>query len=797
MHQGSLKSAVRRSLSRSLLLPSDDDNETIQTKANGKAKVTAVGSISARAHQGRDPTPAKGKEEEEKALAYRNSSDFQLMQVSREAHKLTQMIDSWSMARHVQGSSEFFAEDLLRGAIGLQESLDMLKKLQDVSKKMPQVSNKQKQNIVDKRYEKMSPQEFGYEGFRVGDYQRRICEPRVSSDDFSRSCIEELKQVIKESLHKQNIMFDDDDKNSSSRSMQYSAISNLEDKYLRQNMEPLNSSGQPKKARSSNLVAKLMGLEETPLKTIQPAKKKEKNFVSPPRPRFDIEMPKARKSHFLVQNNEQQDNRLDNLIETMHFKGLVKRSHIEEKGLEPTFFSTEELEQCGRNLQRVDQLPPIVIMKPLHWHGRDNNVQNETLANALMQDKIQEIKLVKENNRPDYHKHILAEKQEPKEWKHMERHVAKTLPYYVDNKQQRKKVIITQKLNNKETKPARLNMKQQEDKGVQATRNKVLNPKTSMVQPKHNGEPQHQDPKSHYRTIAKAITNSSKDTAKSGVKATRRAAIAISANEDTKCNESDTAIKHCIKVNDILKAVCGSNGSILVEQMNKEKKSSNSAADNLNKDPEIFAEAIPKTNQDIQISKLKEIVELPDCKKVGVESTVGDELKSVLLSSHSFLSCVKKLFGVDASRSINYQKESASMDRKIHSKLYLDVSEELMARKYLQLKNTFHPLMQAQSWGRIIYFSIDKLVEEINKEISKLASYSELQSIDACEGSLYISLERELMSKDTIINSVWDIGWDCWICFEEADQVVDEVSKQIFSRLIEEAALELTQDCTL
>ncbi|XP_074563294.1 uncharacterized protein LOC141819930 isoform X2 [Curcuma longa] len=794
MHQGSLKSAVRRSLSKSLLLPSDDDNETIQTRANGKAKTTAaVGSMSARARQGRHPTPAKGKEEEEKALAYRNSSDFQLMQVSREAHKLTQMIDSWSMARHVCGSSEFFAEDLLRGAIGLQESLDMLKKLQDGSKKMPQVSNKQKQNILDKRYEKMSPQEFSSEGFRVSDHQRRICEPRVSSDDFSRSCIEELKQVIKESLHKQNIMFDDD-KSSSSRSMRYSAISNLEDKYLRQNMEPLNSSGQPKKARSSNLVAKLMGLEEAPLKTIQPVRKEERNFVSPPRPRFDIEMPKARKSHFLVQNNERQDNRLDDLVEIMHFKGLLKRSQIEEKGLEPMFFSTEELEQCGRNLQRVDQLPPIVIMKPLHWHCRDNNVQDEPLANALMQDKIQDIKLVKENNRPDYHKHILAEKQELKEWKHMERHVANTSPYYVNNKQQRKKVIITQKLNSVETKPTRLNMKQQEDKGVQATRNKVLNPKTSMVQLKHNGEPQHQDPKSHYRTIAKAITNSSKDTTKSGVKATRRAAITISANEDMKGNESDTAIKHCIKVNDILKAACGSNGSILIEQMNKEKKSSNS--DNLNKDPETIAEAILKTNQDVQNSKLKEIVELPDCKKIGVETTVEEELKSVLLSSQSFLSCVKKLFSVDATRSINYQKESASMDRKVHSKLYLDISEELMAQKYIQLKNTFHPLMQGQSWGRIKYFSIDKLVEEINKEISKLASYSELQSIDACEGSLYLSLERELMSKDTIINSVWDIGWDCWICFEEADKVADEVSDQIFSQLIEEAALELTQDCT-
>lgn len=218
-------------------------------------------------------------------------------------------------------------------------------------------------------------------------------------------------------------------------------------------------------------------------------------------------------------------------------------------------------------------------------------------------------------------------------------------------------------------------------------------------------------------------------------------------------------------------------------------------ADNLNKDYKIIDEAIPMTNQDERNSKFSEVIHLPDYKKVGVEFAIRDDLKSALLSSQSFLSCVKYLFSVDATRTINYLKQSTNIDRKVAPpKLYLDISEELMAQKYNQLKYTIHPLLQAQPWGRITYLSIDKLVEEVSNGISKLTSYNDINGVDAGEGSLHIRLERELMSKNTVINSALDIGWEWWICLEEADKVVDEVSKQIFSRLVEEAAVELTRD---
>lgn len=214
-------------------------------------------------------------------------------------------------------------------------------------------------------------------------------------------------------------------------------------------------------------------------------------------------------------------------------------------------------------------------------------------------------------------------------------------------------------------------------------------------------------------------------------------------------------------------------------------------AGNLTKDHEIFCEA-SRPRDDQQSCKPVEIVQLPDFEKVnGAEARRGEGLNNIFLSSESFLSCAKKFFGLDATLPMYNEREVSAEIRKLNSKLILDVSEELMARKYHQKKNTIHSLMQGQPWARITYSSIDKLVEEISIGITKLTSYSKVDSLDTSEGILYMKLEKDLMCKDTALSSAWDHGWDQWLCLEEAAQVVEEVGEQILSRLIEEAALKL------
>ncbi|KAL0905835.1 hypothetical protein M5K25_024274 [Dendrobium thyrsiflorum] len=63
---------------------------------------------------------------------------------------------------------------------------------------------------------------------------------------------------------------------------------------------------------------------------------------------------------------------------------------------------------------------------------------------------------------------------------------------------------------------------------------------------------------------------------------------------------------------------------------------------------------------------------------------------------------------------------------------------------------------------------------------------------DACyEDTLYYMLEKDLHCNETILNVIWDEGWDDWICMEEGDEVAMEVSERIFFRLLVEVAKDL------
>ncbi|CAL9119362.1 unnamed protein product [Musa textilis] len=803
MHQDSLKSAIRRSLTKPLQLPSADGHEAVQYRAIGKPKTgSAMEFTSGRSHSGQDPASSKGREEEQ-AAAYRNSNDFQLLQVSREAHRLAQVIDSWSNSANIDSRSQFFVDDLLRGALDLQESLDMLKKLQDASKKMPRINSKQKQ--VDEICER----ELGSQRFAVGSYRNRLHESRCSADDFSRDCVEELKQVIKESLHKTNVLSSssDDEKNSSSRSMRYGTSNHFEDKHLAKSTVPVTSicsTDNPRKARSSNLIAKLMGLEQAPPEIVQHSKKEEKkNCMKLPMPGFDVEMP------FLLQDKCQKQHELDELIETMHFERRLKQSQVEENGLKMPFFGATEPKQCRRNLHDVDQLPPIVIMKSLHLRYQESDVEKGLDRDKTsMLDRIQAVKLVRENS--SYHKHVLAKTLEAKEVKHTEMDVTEPFPYYetpsLYHKQQHKKAVTVQKKNTGEGKPSRLNVKKQEEKGVKATRIPISHPKISAVQAMPNKElpvartkasahvtvPQNQDLKSPLRPISKAPIDYSKNKNRSGAKPIRKSAIAESMDDGKKRKENGKSIRSN-KTNDVPEATGTSHGDDDFKQAEQDTKPFD--PDNVNKDLNIFCEAASKNNQDGKDYRLTEAVQLPDCNIVDAAAAgTEDELKNVFLSSRSFVGCAKQFFNIDATEPVHHRSESTNEVGKCDSKLLLDISEELMTRKYhQQMHHLGHPPMQAKSWSRITYLSIDKLVEEIIDGIRKLSSYSKLDSVATSEDSLYIRLERELTCKDTAINSVWDIGWDNRICPEEADRVAEELGKQILSSLIQESALELIQ----
>ncbi|OIS98095.1 PREDICTED: uncharacterized protein LOC109233383 [Nicotiana attenuata] len=303
-----------------------------------------------------------------------SSSSIQLMEVSREAQKLNQVIDSWSKGITFETHSKDIAKDLLKGALDLQESLVMLGKLQEASQHMAKLKKNQKDGICIGRTksERISDHRFNRLEFQ---------KPRFSVDGASQDCFDELREVIRDSFARQNLLPPtcaseyDGRKVELSPDLPFTSFTSSSDssfekasvgrsKMITSSDVPSTSSSQspmvqsqevsssgyspPKvqqeKPHGPNLIARLMGLEEIP--------RKNEKVIKQSRPIFEIDLPKAKKPTSIAQKVDAERRTLDEIIETMHFKGLLRRK------------SNHGTPQLLNKF--VDDSPPIVIMKPLY-----------------------------------------------------------------------------------------------------------------------------------------------------------------------------------------------------------------------------------------------------------------------------------------------------------------------------------------------------------------------------------------------------------------------------------------------
>ncbi|KAF6155996.1 hypothetical protein GIB67_005587 [Kingdonia uniflora] len=356
MPQSSLRSAVYRSL-----VPCDDpngvvENKTIRKSKNRSKKIeqgiesqrvkkesTSLSSIFIK--EGSNGVSSKGIREELLDIP----PSFELLEVSRGAQKLNEMIDSWSRGISFDGQSNEIARDLLKGALDLQKSLSMLCKLQETS------NYKQNQKLDQGNLERN-----GSNRFTEKNYPKAFQNQRLSIDGASRNCVEELRTVIRESLSRQNLLpvplsdgkFDSVSDIPSTSSSQSSADWSV-------------SSGA--QHRKTSVIAKLMGLEEFPSAPIQISQKQfeTEKILSPRRPIFEIERPNTKKSYFLDRNEDPKRRTLKEVIETMRLNGLLKSRNIDGFKLWSHFTPSHSKQRLD------DESPPIVIMKPMCFTSND------------------------------------------------------------------------------------------------------------------------------------------------------------------------------------------------------------------------------------------------------------------------------------------------------------------------------------------------------------------------------------------------------------------------------------------
>ncbi|XP_016466991.2 uncharacterized protein LOC107789646 isoform X1 [Nicotiana tabacum] len=373
MPQDSLRSAVYRSF-----VTCDDPKGVVECKTIRKSKIDhpkmeGTQRTCSHLNVSSSSSVCKGMAADE----LYSSSSIQLMEVSREAQKLNQVIDSWSKGMTFETHSKDIAKDLLKGALDLQESLVMLGKLQEASQHMAKLKKNQKDGICIGRTksERISDHRFNRLEFQ---------KQRFSVDGASQDCFDELREMIRDSFARQNLLpptcasENDRRKVELSPDLPFTSFNSSSDssfekasvgrsKMITSSDVPSTSSSQssmvqsqevssfgysPPKVQSQdgpNLIARLMGLEEIPRK---PQHLENERVIKQSRPIFEIDLPKAKKPTSIAQKVDAKRRTLDEIIETMHFKGLLRRK---------SNHGTPQL------LNRfVDDSPPIVIMKPLY-----------------------------------------------------------------------------------------------------------------------------------------------------------------------------------------------------------------------------------------------------------------------------------------------------------------------------------------------------------------------------------------------------------------------------------------------
>ncbi|KAJ4959594.1 hypothetical protein NE237_026705 [Protea cynaroides] len=800
----------------------------------------------------------------------------QLLEVSRGAQKINNMIDSWSKGMSFDRQSKDIARDMLKGALDLQESLIVLGKLQETSKYMSQLKKqKQKQKVEQGEENEWVVGRTYSDRYEFRNSPINLQNPRLSGDGSPRNCSEELKKLIRDSLSRQNLLpthstkekdswggkkldFDLDTPSTSS-----SQSTLVHCKSSASVNSSVSSAVLEKKAKAPGLIAKLMGLEELPSEPIQSSKRimeSNKNSCLS-RPIFDIEMPKPRKPQFVDSNMDPNQKTLKDIIETLHFKGLLKTKHVERHNFHSHLSDTSCIKQ-----RMDDEIPPIVVIKPLSSPcvETDSPLLSKFIWDERALDPHNWLKLKEQKEPPtksftgEERRLELDQKERPGKKKREEKPATKM---FIREEKALEHTEISGKLEkgakNLKEKIKELEAKKNQDKASSYK----MKPSIPL-----NNEPQKKEDNKKSEKMKKVLSDRKKPPEKVNVKSVTlsrsqdhaRAARATSSQlqkpdrmftmvknrlthqESTTQIPKETRSTKPISQNsakqvkrEIAKKAKPIGGSVAIRkvtqnsQHNHEDRKTNTTCEidststrtntlledqkpiegtgiseicsegslltvDYCEDRNTFHyEVTPQTsrheNSTASVEESNQISSHENTEQRTFGTEVG--LRSLLLSSPSFLSSVEEFFDLNVNKAIALEKVGIEEVGMINSRVLLECANELLERKSLRTSQVVVPLVWIPN--QRIEISLDWLVEEVCNGVENLKSYNKGGGNVLPLDSLYVMLERDLRGNGVGLTSLWDLGWKNGFSVDEIGEVVGEVGKQLLDGLIEEFIIDI------
>ncbi|URD87290.1 hypothetical protein MUK42_27858 [Musa troglodytarum] len=339
-------------------------------------------------------------------LPSRENSDVQLLEVSKPARKLSHMINTWFGVANLDGGSKCISNGHLKDALDAQESLKL-----------------QSRTTIPHQREFMEGAHIGHESkkphrYAVNSYSSRLPEEKLCSSLSWRSCGEEMKKVIRESLHGQNLLqiSSDDEKTSSSRSLGVYFRSALGSSYHETEGGRKNStaaSEQPMKMKAPSLIARLMGLEEVPAEAAETTRKEQiRENLNAPRPMFHVGMPGAGRLLVSKQSPKPERVTLHSIIEREKIERLAKRGQEIGCRNQSDSNDTSADERYGKRFHMDEEDPSAVKAMQLPERGE----QHELLASrppssheSIQATKVEHDEVIADRRRELAHESVRKE----------------------------------------------------------------------------------------------------------------------------------------------------------------------------------------------------------------------------------------------------------------------------------------------------------------------------------------------------------------------------------------------------
>nr|GMD87983.1 uncharacterized protein LOC109175068 isoform X1 [Ipomoea batatas] len=762
------------------------------------------------------------------------SCSVQLMEVSRGAQKLTRVIDSWSKGGGLDRKSKEVAKDLLKGALDLQESLEMLEKLQEASGFMAKMNKPTKERSGKGVERTKSERVVGDQKYKLEEFHK----PRHSIDGASSwDCYDELREVIRDSFARQKLLpmppnsaaaekasfgsreldFSPDLPSTSSSQSSYEKRCFDRRQLLSSPDLPSTSSSQssvfssfgsslpkvqPLKPKAPNLIAKLMGLEEIPSQPHKQMMEKDR-LSNQRRPAFEIDLPKAKKPPIVVENMDTKQRTLEEIIGAMQFKGLLKSSPFNESK-QPVVSDFEN---------EVDQYcEPIVIMKPQYvLHSRtypceENSVNPKDMpTNWKRKEFTTEPTTGQPKGAPNVavKKNLRAEKTEVT--KSTREGGAKQLTSSNDSgirimgklssnktinpakpRGQEKKEVIEkrvdkiQKIAPKTRKEEMKNVKFREavkPHGLEKMSSVKLRKQETVPNISQKQVTQQKSTTSNLTLNHAAVSRNSRNNKymKKTDKPERMSSVAIVENLGDNKAQIDLKSKKETDKTEIEDEVS--------EKLHLEEVSDLSQTLII-----VFLEKFVSTQCDNKFALLvaDDHSEAESLSCVSPKSKPeANATKNLLLSNTSFLSHAEELFDIYAWQPVELKPDS-SHNETPETKLLLDCASELLESKKLQITLSVVDTLPKKPIRSQVHISLDKLVAEICYGIETLRSYKDLTATLSAD-TLFALVERDLQCNVAVSGGAWDLGWRKGFTYDEVEHVVADMEKLLLGGILEDA----------